>query len=337
MRVTPHAKAVAEIAASICAERPIHRYSDYLRRRYGEKTYRVSVDAGFTCPVRDHSRPCTYCDPRGSRAPYLGAENDLREQIVGARDYLERRYGARRFLLYFQAFSSTYAPVDELRRIYDLGLACGEFAGLVVSTRPDCLDEQRAALLAEYAGRGIDVWLELGLQSAHDRTLRRVRRGHSAAEFDRAARLAREAGLLIAAHLIVGLPGEGRAEVVETVRHLSTLGVDAVKFHNLVITRGTMLYRLFREGRASALSGGDYMRMLIEALENLPPETIVMRLTCDPPRDVDTVPAHLPEKAAFNRQLVEEMRSQDVWQGKRWTQAHAHMYHSEGTPNADKG
>jgi radical SAM superfamily enzyme len=134
----------------------------------------------------------------------------------------------------------------------------------------------------------------------------------------------------------VGLPGEGLTEVVETARHLSSLGIDGIKFHNLVITRGTLLYRLYREDRAAAISGEAYMDLLIEALDNLAPETVVMRLTCDPPRDVKTVPEDFPDKATFHRTLNDEMRRRNVWQGRRWTETNPHMYDSEGTANADK-
>lgn len=307
--------AVERVAASVSAANPLHRYSDYLQLRYGAKTYRVSVDAGFTCPVRELGMPCVYCDPRGSRAPYLGNAEAIRDQVNQGLAFLRRRYAATRFLLYFQAFSGTHAPVDDLRRIYDLGLSCGEFAGLVVATRPDCLDEPRAALLAEYGSRGLDVWVELGLQSAHDATLRRIHRGHSVAEFGRAVRLAQGHGLMTAAHVILGLPGEGLREAVETARYLSGLTVDGVKFHNLVVTRGTELYRWYAADRIAPPTEEEYREFLIAALTYLAPEIVVMRVTCDPPHDVEGAPPGVTDKASFYRSLSESMSRRGLWQG----------------------
>ena len=311
-----HSEAVRELSASIGPGRPVHRYSDYLKRRFGSKTYRVSVDAGFTCPVREIGLPCTYCDVRGSRAPYLGNANSLHEQIKGGMSFLTQRYGADQFLLYFQAFSNTHSSVPTLRRIYDTGLSCGQFVGLIVATRPDCVDEPKAALLAEYRSRGLDVWVELGLQSADDATLRRIRRGHSVAEFGRASRLLKEFGILTAAHVILGLPGEGEREAVRTAHYLSELGVNGVKFHNLVITEGTELYREYREGRVSPPTTAEHQELLISSLENSSPELVVMRLTCDPPRDIPFVPEEQPDKASFYRDLIDEMNRRNTWQGR---------------------
>jgi uncharacterized protein len=316
--VNDHASVVSALSASLGPGEPLHRYSNYLRQRFGGKTYRVSVDAGFTCPVRETGFQCSYCDVRGSRAPYLGSAESLREQISGALSFLRQRYQAEKFLLYFQAFSNTHAPVDTLRTIYDSGLACGEFEGLIVGTRPDCLDEPRARLLAGYRERGLDVWVEVGLQSANDRTLRRIRRGHSVAEFDRAIRLLASYDILTAAHVILGLPGEGEEDAVVTARHISELGVDGVKFHNLVLTQGTRMYREYRAGRLAPPTIAEYSRLLIAALENLSPDVVVMRLTCDPPQGLDFVPEDHPDKGAFYSDLVTEMNKQGTWHGRSW-------------------
>jgi radical SAM protein (TIGR01212 family) len=208
--VRDHAAAVDRLAARIGSDYPFLRYSDYLLEVHGAKTYRVGVDAGFTCPVRETTLPCSFCDARGSRAPYLGHRTHIRDQVSNGIRFLTQRYGASKFLLYFQAFSNTHAPVAQLRATYSAGLDAGEFEGLIVSTRPDCVDEPRADLLAEFAAF-TEVWVELGLQSANDRTLRRIRRGHSVAEFNRAVRLLQSRGLRVAVHLILGLPGETHA------------------------------------------------------------------------------------------------------------------------------
>ena len=307
------------------------RYSDYLRSRYGARTYRVSVDAGFSCPVRDDGRPCRYCDPRGSRAGYL-TESEVGRQIAEGIGFLSRRYGAELFLLYFQAYSNTYAAVDRLRSIYDSALARAPFRGLIVGTRPDCIDRERAQLLASYRQRGLDVWVELGLQSANDATLRRIGRGHSVARFDEAVMLLSEHRVDVAAHLILGLPGEGPDDVIDTVRHVSTLPVGGVKFHNLVLVQGTPMYDEYLAGDVRPPDVAEYRELLITALENLRSDIVVMRLTCDPPRGVRHLPERLPPKAVFTDDLVAEMERRETWQGRCWR---AYADEGQGNSRAD--
>jgi radical SAM protein (TIGR01212 family) len=206
--------------------------------------------------------------------------------------------------------------VAELRRVYDLGLEQGPFEGLIVSTRPDCLDRERAELLAGYREQGLDVWVELGLQSSNDRTLKRIQRGHTAAQFARAATICKDHGILTAAHVMLGLPGESERDAVQTSVFLDKVGIDAVKFHNLVIVEGTQLYREYLEGRATAPEAKTYLGLLISALERLPRHVVVMRLTCDPPSDAITIPGEMPEKFSFVQQLAKTMMARETWQGR---------------------
>ena len=302
------------------AHEPLQRYSTWLHDRYGAKTYRVSVDAGFTCPVRDAGSPCAYCDAAGSRAPYLGDEASIGEQISRGVAFLSARYHAKKFLLYFQAFSNTHAPVEELRRVYDYALAQSEFAGLIVATRPDCIDEARAKLLGEYVDRGLDVWVELGLQSANDATLRRIGRGHTRAQFDEAVRILSEHGVNVAAHLILGLPGEGIDDAIASTRHISSLPIAGVKFHNLVVVAGTPLYREYRRGEIAPPTSDEYRELLVAALEYLRPDIIVMRITCDPPKGVEYAPKERPDKVRLFEAIVGEFRKRGTHQGIYWRQ-----------------
>jgi hypothetical protein len=307
-------------------------YAAYLRRRHGERVYRVAVDAGFSCPHRSADRlsgGCTFCGEGGSRAPYLGpadispgragspaALESLRAQIARGTAFLERRYGAHSFILYFQAFSNTFAPIAALRATYDAGLAAAPFRGLVVSTRPDCVDPERAALLAGYQGPEREVWVELGLQSACERTLRRIRRGHGAAAFERAFALLRERGLRVAPHLIFGLPGEGWEEIEATIDLVARLAPDGVKIHNLHVPVGTPLAGEARAGEVPALSAERHLGYVIRALERLPRSTVVLRLTCDTQADRLALPRRFLDKAAFRRLLLAEMAARDTWQGR---------------------
>ena len=306
--------------APIVPQEPFLRYSTWLEERYGQRTYRVAVDAGFGCPVREQGAPCAYCDAGGSRAPYLGDRRAIGDQIERGVAFLRARYDARAFLLYFQAFSNTHAPVDDLRRIYDFGLEQASFKGLIVATRPDCIDEERAGLLGEYRRRGLDVWVELGLQSANDATLRRVNRGHTRARFDEAVHLLARHGVHVAAHLILGLPGEGRAEAIASAVHISRLPVVGVKFHNFVAVEGSPLYDQYLSGDVHPPDAERYRELLISAVEHLRPDIVVMRLTCDPPRRVRYAPSRLPDKATVYRLLCDDFRERGTTQGIYWSQ-----------------
>ena len=310
-------------------------YAAYLRHKYGRAVYRVSVDAGFSCPNRGPQRSapgCLYCDERGSRAPYLGCADsapgrretgdgrdwrrDLRSQIDTGRRFLRSRYGADLYILYFQAFSGTYAPVGKLRRIYDFALGCAHFQELAVSTRPDCIDAARARLLASYRRDDFDVWVELGLQSANEMSLRRVNRGHTVEDFDRAFRLCRSAGLKVAVHLIFGLPGEGIAEIRRTIDYLAGLRPEGVKIHNLHIPTGCPLYSEYLSGELSVPCAARHLEYTIHALERLPRDTVIMRLTSANAEALLAAPRPFPAKARFLSRLREQMDSRDTWQGR---------------------
>ena len=293
-------------------------YGSYLQERYGERAFRVAVDAGFSCPNRgtDRNRPgCLYCEGTGSRAPYLGDRESLREQVDAGIRFLRHRYRARTFLLYFQAFSSTFAPVGTLKDIYDRTLAFADFRELIVSTRPDCIDAERADLLASYRTPERDVWVELGLQSACDETLRRIRRGHGVAEFLSAFRQLRERGIRIAVHLIFGLPGEGRREILETVRLVASLVPDGVKIHNLHVPADTPLHRELLSGEITVPSPQRHLSYTADALELLPRQTVVMRLTCDTPAGRRVLPQRFWDKQEFARRLDRELELRGSFQG----------------------
>ena len=303
-------------------EPPYLSYSTYLRRRYGRRVYRVAVDAGFSCPNRNgrSSGGCSYCQADGSRAPYQNAApacgNGLRPQVERGIEFLSRRYGAQGFILFFQAYSNTNAPVEELSRIYDEGLSLAPFLGLNVATRPDCVDQEKASLLATYLDRGLEVWVELGLQTANDQTLRRIRRGHSSADFAATLRMLKSKGLKVAAHLIFGLPGEDWSDIMGTVEFVGSLGVDGVKIHNLLIPRGTLLARQHLMGEVTTPAPARHLEYTLAAIERLPAETVIMRITCDAlPADVAS-PRSFWAKQELTARLAAEMQARGARQGR---------------------
>ena len=318
-------------------------YSAYLRQRYGMRVYRVAVDGGFSCPNRgsDRSAPgCAYCDPWGSRAPYLcqpgdalagppdpvsppGPGDDLEQrkaslsrQIARARTFLDSRYGPGLRILYFQAFSGTYASTDVLRELYDHALGLGDFRELIVSTRPDCVDREVADLLAGYRRPDREIWVELGLQSAHDRTLERIRRGHSAQQFREAVLLLRQRGLRIAAHAIFGLPGENLPEILQSARYLAALELDGLKIHNLHIPRGCLLAHEALCGELTVPCDRRHLVYTMRALELVAPSTVIMRLTCDTPPGRLLLPRTFMAKSRFYQELRKLMERENTWQGR---------------------
>jgi radical SAM protein (TIGR01212 family) len=317
---------IARRATEKVAER-FRSYARYLKDKYGQPVYRVSVDAGFSCPNRgpDRSSPgCLYCDEWGSRAAYLsgeaatekGGQDALRSQIERSREFLTARYGARLYLLYFQAFSGTYAPVHRLKKTYDYALSCAPFKELIVSTRPDCIDTAVAELLASYRSPDFEVWVELGLQSADDGTLKRINRGHTVADFERAYLLLRGLGLKLTVHLIFGLPGEGLQEILRTVGYLAALDPDGVKIHNLHIPKGAPLFSEYLAGEISVPSDRRHLEYTVRALELLPPATVIMRLTCDTPPARLAAPLGFAPKPLFLSWLRRELQARDTRQGR---------------------
>ncbi len=292
----------------------------YFRRRFGCRVQKISVDAGLTCPNRDGrlgTGGCIYCNARGSGTGAAARGLSLTEQIVQSKRYLARRYKARKFLVYFQSFTNTYAPLPKLRRLYDEALADPDVVGLSIGTRPDCVDQGVLDLLQDYAHNRL-VWVEYGLQSVHDATLRRIRRGHDFAAFRRAVAATRGRGIRICAHVILGLPGETRRHMLETARTVGRMGIDGVKLHLLYVVRETPLARLFTRGAYRCLQQDEYVRLVCDFLERLPPPMVIQRLTGDPHRDELLAPAWSLRKQETLARIRAELQRRGTCQGSRF-------------------
>ncbi|MCK5154744.1 MAG: TIGR01212 family radical SAM protein, partial [Spirochaetales bacterium] len=323
--------------------RLFYSYSSYLKEKYGTSAYRVAVDAGFSCPNRnsDKTGGCTYCDELGAMAVYQrGQEADLahsgnspsideienlplkslypapdiesrknriKEQVENSIKFLKRRYNPEYLLLYFQAFSNTFAPVSELKEIYDYSLSLANFKELIVSTRPDCLSKANISLLSSYEQKGVDVWVELGLQSSNNISLNRINRGHSRDDFLRAYKLLKENGIKTTVHLIFGLPGEGHSEIMSSISFLAKLKPEGVKIHNLHIPIGTEMFSEYLMGELTVPSGLRHLEYTIEAIERMPRSTVIHRLTCDTPSHRLGAPRTFFRKGSFYSLLTREM------------------------------
>jgi hypothetical protein len=262
-------------------------FSDELKRVFGCRVHRISVDAGFSCPNRDGtvgSGGCIFCGGKGSGAHGIQAGDSVATQIEAGKEVMTRKYKAKRFLAYFQAFSNTYAPAETLKRLYDEALAVDDVVGLIVGTRPDCLPPETVALLGDYA-RKTYFWLELGLQSPWNRTLNFLGRGHDFSAFSEAAQACKREGIRVSAHVILGLPGESRDEMLRTATVLNDLGVDGVKIHLLHVMKDTPLADMYARGEVRMLDRDDYVGLVCDFLEILRPEISIQRLTGDGGRD----------------------------------------------------
>ena len=263
-------------------------FSEELKRTFGCRVHRISVDAGFTCPNRDGTvgtGGCIFCGAAGSGSFGISRGAPVAMQIEEGKEVMVRKYKAREFIAYFQSYTTTYGPVEQLRALYDEALCVTDVVGLIVGTRPDCLSPEALDLLAEYA-RKTYFWLELGLQSALDRTLQLLNRGHDFAAFEKAVHDCRERGIRVCAHVILGLPGETRDDMLATARILNELGVEGVKIHLLHVMRGTRLAEMYQEGDVRLLDRDGYVGLVCDFLERLAPEISIQRLTGDGGRDL---------------------------------------------------
>ncbi|MBM4284151.1 MAG: TIGR01212 family radical SAM protein [Deltaproteobacteria bacterium] len=297
---------------------PYHDLNSHLRRLFGERVQKVTLDAGLTCPNRDGrvgEGGCLYCNARGSGTGAWGRGLELTRQLREGMERLGRRYGAHRFIAYFQSFSNTYAPAARLAALYREALAFPEVVGLAIGTRPDCLPDEVLDLLARLAAQRL-LWLELGLQSAHDATLRRLNRGHDVACFTDAARRAAARDLPVVAHVILGLPGEGPAEMAATARYLAALPVQGVKIHLLYVIQGSGLEQLYRRGAYQPLSEETYVSLVVDFVELLPPEMVIHRLTGDPHPEELVGPSWCRDKARVLRRIREEFARRGSRQGR---------------------
>ena len=292
--------------------------SRFLKERFGAKVYRVTLDGGFTCPNVDGTVAvggCIFCDNRSFSPNRRLPRTTIREQVRHGVEILSARYRADRFLAYFQAATNTYAPPDKLRRLYDEALNHPQMVGLAIGTRPDCVPDEILDLLEHYA-RNRYVCLELGLQSIHARSLDWMNRGHHFDAFVDAVKRCQGRGLDLCAHVILGLPGESRQDMLATADALASLPVDAVKIHNLHVVKDTPLESMFRSGQVRMLDFAEYVGLVCDFLERLPPTMVIHRLNGDAPPDYLVAPLWCLEKPALLAAINAELVRRDSWQGK---------------------
>lgn len=296
-------------------------FSAELKRLFGCKVQRISVDAGFTCPNRDgalDTEGCVFCGGHGSGSFGIRRDYSVAGQLEDGKEVMRRKYRAAKFIAYFQAYSNTYAPVNHLQALFSEALAVPDVAGLNVATRPDCLPDDVLDYLKELSHETY-LWLELGIQSVHDKSLAFINRRHDHACSVAAVERARQRGLRVCAHVILGIPGETREEMLTSAGELNRLCVDGVKLHLLHVMKGTRLAEMYDRGEITVLDRDGYAGLVCDFLELLNPRILIHRLTGDGGHDNLIAPLWSLKKFEILNLIDAELTRRGTRQGARYT------------------
>lgn len=300
-----------------------YRFSAYLKEHFGATVYKVSIDAGFSCPNKDgriSKDGCIYCENRSFSFNTRFPPRPIEEQIEEGMNFGRKRYNAEKFIAYFQAYTNTYAPPDILKSKYDTVKKFPDIVGISIGTRPDCVNKEILEIINSFT-KDYEVWLEYGLQSIHKKTLAHINRGHLYEDFLEAVNLTGNyKDIKICGHVIIGLPGETREDILDTAKEMGRLNIDGIKIHPLHVVRGTKLEEFFNRGLYKTLELEGYADLVTEFLEYLSPRTIIQRMTADCPREVLIGPMWIMRKGdVLNRidtVMLEKNRFQAGKNGK---------------------
>ena len=304
------------------SNRRYNAWSEQSRRLYGTRIQKLAVNAGFSCPNRDGTlgtEGCTFCNNEGFIPSYCKPSASVHEQLDTGLAFVKKRYPrAGRFVAYFQAYSNTHAPLDHMREVYEEALQHPAISGLVIGTRPDCVDEEKLDYLAALS-REYFIKVEYGVESCYDETLRRVRRGHLFAESQKAIRMSAERGLMTGIHLIFGLPGESRQQMLDQVTAINELPVHTAKFHQLQIVKGTEMAREYAAypERFALFSLEEYVEFVSDFLERLRPDIALERLSGEvPPRLIAGKPWGRVRADVIITMIEDKLKEKDGFQGR---------------------
>jgi radical SAM protein (TIGR01212 family) len=294
-------------------------YNRVLRDTFAARVYKVGLRLDFTCPNRDGkvaTGGCIYCNNASHTPQDYRPRMSVTEQLEQGAAAVQKRHRAERFIAYFQSYTNTYDSPSRLEKLYREALDFPGVVGLSISTRPDCLPDDVLELIGDLA-RHTYLWLELGLESMHDRTLQWVNRGHGLQEFVDAVERCKKRGVRLCTHLILGLPGETRGDMLATPALLNRLEIDGVKLHNLHVIRNTALERFYHETHFEILSRDEYASLVVDFLELLKADTVIQRLTGETYRAITIAPTWSVDKMSVHNAINKELEKRDSWQGKQ--------------------
>lgn len=258
-------------------EKRYYPYSKYLKETFGKKVYKITLDSGFYCPNRDgkiSKGGCIFCDEVGSFSRCGDSNTSIKEQIITSMAHLERQFKAEAFIAYFQSYSNTYASVDKLKEIYDSVFFDEKIVSISIGTRPDCVDNEKLDLISTYK----TPWIEYGLQSAHNETLKWMNRGHDFECFKQAVIETKKRGIKVCAHIILGFPNETKEMMLQTARELANLEIDGIKIHMLTILKDSPLLKYYEQNPFYLMNMEQYCEIVCDILEILPPTTTIERI-----------------------------------------------------------
>ena len=301
-------------------EKRYHSLNYFLRNKFGEKIYKISLDGGFTCPNRDgkvSKGGCTFCSARGS-GDFAGSRIlSITEQFEDRKKMMEKKWKDGKYIAYFQAYTNTYAPVEELTRKYEEALAQENVIALSIATRPDCLDEDVLDYLEEL-NKKIYLWVELGLQTVNDETGRKFNRGYDLEVFDKSLKELQKRGIEVVVHTIFGLPAETKEDMLKTIDYVAHSGAQGIKFHLLHLMTGTKMVEQYESGELQLLSKEDYIDLICKGIAMIPEEMVVHRLTGDAPRQSLIGPMWSLKKWEVLNDIDKALVDNDIWQGKNF-------------------
>jgi len=295
-------------------------FGDYLKSLFGEKVYKVTLDAGFSCPNRDGTlsrEGCIFCDETGSFSRLYSNSMPVKEQLLEGMSKIKARYHANKFLAYFQAYSNTYKPVNELKKIYD-EVFIENVVGMSIGTRPDCVDEEKLDLISSYNTENRFIQIEYGIQSVHDKTLNFINRGHDFGCFQKACQLSKERNLKICAHVILGLPNETHEDMMQTAKTLAKMDIDGIKIHMLAVMEGTKIHKMYINNEISLMSEEEYISTVCDFLEYLPPNMVIQRLAGNGKREFRIQPKWLGKKLELVGKIESEFERRGTKQGSKY-------------------
>jgi len=298
--------------------RKYNDYNTYLKDLYGQRVQKITIDAGLTCPNRDGSlskKGCIYCNNRGSGSGAFIKGQSISEQVDQGRRAMIRKYHAKLFLAYFQSYTNTYTSCENLKLMFDTALSYEDMVGMAIGTRPDCVDQGKIDLIESYAKKYL-VWLEYGLQSAHDTTLSLINRGHDFKAFENAVALTKNKKINICAHIILGLPGETREMMLETARKISLLDIHGVKIHLLYVVKDTVLEKMYNRGDYICMEQEEYVETICDFIGLLPKHIIIQRITGDPNPKELVAPQWSVRRNETFQMIQKRFEDQGIYQGK---------------------
>lgn len=293
-------------------------YGTWIRRQFPYRVQKISIDAGFTCPNRDgriSTGGCIYCDNRTFNPSYCQRRHSVTQQLEEGKRFFAHKYPNMKYLAYFQAFTNTYAPLSQLKALYEEALQVDDIVGIVIGTRPDCVSDELLDYLAELNQRTF-VLVEYGIESANNDTLLRINRGHSFEQSQEAIQRTHQRGLLTGAHIILGLPGEDAAESLRQASIISSLPIDILKIHQMQIIRGTRLAEEFAANPFHIYTVDEYIKLIAEYIQRLRPDLILERFVSQSPKELLIAPHWGLKNYEFTNLLVNYLKQNKIYQGQ---------------------